>query len=203
MKLIWRGKFINEKQLIAGDLPYNAIRFKEPETPAMINLIASLFIIPVIIVIAIAVYIKTLLGTNINFFDMFNLWGIGLALLVIFPHEFLHAICFPKRAEVQVWYSLKNMMAFVFSTCPTSKLRFIFLCLLPNIIFGLIPLIAWIFIPLEFTVISKTVLTFASFSLSMGIGDFLNVYNATIQMPKNSVTQLSGFHSYWYMEREQ
>ncbi|WBW99116.1 DUF3267 domain-containing protein [Oceanirhabdus sp. W0125-5] len=202
MKLIWKGKFDNEEQLSSGNLPDNAIKFKEPETLAKVNLVASLFIIPVIVIIGIAIYIKRKLGGNVGIFDMFNLWGILLAYLMIIPHEFLHAIAFPKDAEVEVWYSVKNMMAFVFSTSPTSKARFIFLSLLPNMIFGFIPLILWIFIPEEFAIISKIVLSFATFSLMMGIGDFLNVFNAATQMPKNSITQLSGLHSYWYMSED-
>lgn len=201
MKLIWKGKFENEKQLPLGNLPDNAVRFKEPETPAKLNLVASLFIIPVIIIIGIAVVIKMLLSNSAISFTIFSVWGVALTFLVIIPHEFLHAIAFPKHAEVQVWYSLKNMMAFVISTCPTSKSRFIFLSLLPNIVFGFIPLIVWIFIPPEFSQISEIVFSFASFSLLMGIGDFLNVFNATIQMPKRAITQLSGFHSYWYLPK--
>ena len=83
-----------------------------------------------------------------------------------------------------------------------SKSRFIFLCLLPNIIFGFIPLIIWIFLPNDIGPISQIVFTFAFCSIGMGAGDYLNVFNASIQMPKGSMTQLSGFNSYWYMPVE-
>ena len=33
----------------------------------------------------------------------------------------------------------------------------------------------------------------------MGIGDYYNVINALIQMPKGARTYLYGFHSYWYL----
>lgn len=199
MKLIWKGKFESEEQLPLGKLPDNAVKFKEPETPAKLSLVASIFIIPIIIVLGAAVFIKKQLISGIVSFEIFNIWGMVLALLMVFPHEFLHAIAFPKDAEVEVWYSVKNMMAFVVSTYPTSKSRFIFLSLLPSIVFGVIPLAAWIFIPSEFYQISGLVLSFASFSLMFGVGDFLNVFNALTQMPKGSITQLSGFHSYWYL----
>lgn len=199
MKLIWKGKFESEEQLPLGKLPDNAVKFKEPETPAKLSLVASIFIIPVIIVLGAAVFIKKQLISGIVSFEIFNIWGMVLALLMVFPHEFLHAIAFPKDAEVEVWYSVKNMMAFVVSTYPTSKSRFIFLSLLPSIVFGVIPLAAWIFIPSEFYQISGLVFSFASFSLMFGVGDFLNVFNALTQMPKGSITQLSSFHSYWYL----
>lgn len=201
MKLIWKGKFEGEEQLPVGTLPEDAVKFREPETPAKLNLVASLFIIPVIFLIVLAIIVKGQIDTGIVHFEMFNILGMILAFFMVLPHEFLHAIAFPREAEVEVWYSIKNMMAFVVSTCPTSKKRFIFLSLLPSIIFGFIPLIAWIFIPSELSQISDIVFSFAGFSLMFGVGDFLNVFNAATQMPKNSITQLSGFHSYWYLPK--
>jgi hypothetical protein len=199
VRLIWKGKYESEQQLPVADLPANAVRFKEPDTPAKLSLVASIFVIPVIIIIVIAIIIKLLLDTSADSFSVLNTWGILLAFLMVIPHELIHAIAFPKHAEVQLWYSLKNMMAFVFTTCPMSKSRFIFVSLLPNIIFGFLPLIMWMLIPLKYDQISGILFSFSTFSLMMGVGDYLNVYNAAIQMPRNSITQLSGFHSYWYI----
>jgi hypothetical protein len=200
MKIVWKGKYISKEQLPIVILPSNAVKFKEPSTFLTLNLFAGIFVIPVTIIVGTAFYIKTLLGLTVDFYDMFDIWGMLIALIMIIPHEFLHAIAFPKQAEVQIWYSIKNMMLFAYSTYPTSKLRFIYSSLLPSIIFGVVPLMAWFFIPNEFFQASKTIFSFASFSLILGIGDFLNVYNAAIQMPRNSIIQLSGFHSYWYLQ---
>ena len=201
MKLIWKGKFESIEQLPVTELPEDAVKFKEPETLVKLNLIASFFIIPVFVVITAAMLIKRSLNPGLEFPNLFNIWGLILAALMIVPHELLHAAAFPKSAEVQVWYSLKNMMAFVVSTCPTSKARFIFLSLLPNLVFGFIPLVIWIFVSSDYKILSETLFSFAAFSLLMGVGDYLNVFNATTQMPKNSITQISGFHSYWYMPK--
>lgn len=202
MKLVWKGKYGNEKQLLIGEIPENAVKFKEPNNLHALNMTAMIFLIPVLIVVSIANFIKYGSGINFIFFHLFNIWGILLAYLIVVPHEFLHAIILPKDAECQLWYSLENLMMFVFSTYPISKFRFIFLSLFPNIVFGLIPLIVWIFIPLKFEVISKTIFSFAFFSLIFGIGDYLNVFNAITQMPKNSFTQLYGFHSYWFFKEK-
>ena len=199
MKLIWKGKFESMDQLPIGELPENAVRFREPETPAKLSMVASLFLIPVLFLLIAAVVVKILLGFTKGDYTLYNPWGWVLALAMILPHEVLHAVAFPKHAEVQVWYSLKNMMAFVVSTCPTSKARFIFLSLLPNLVFGFVPLLIWMFVPDEQRQLSGLLFSFAAFSLMMGVGDFLNIFNALTQMPKNSITQLSGFHSYWYM----
>jgi len=140
--------------------PENAdiIEFKEFISSELIESNKGVYF--TISLIGITIYIKILLVTNNNF-SFFSIYGFLLSFLVIIPHEFLHAIAFPKNAEVQVWYSFKNMTAFVYSTHQISKLRFIYICLLPSIIFGVIPLVVWIFIPVEFFVISKTVFTFA------------------------------------------
>ena len=37
-------------------------------------------------------------------------------------------------------------------------------------------------------------------AISMGTGDYLNIWNALCQMPKGTKTFLSGMNSYWYRE---
>ena len=69
---------------------------------------------------------------------------------------------------------------------------------MPSIIFGVLPLVIWFFMPGN--KISDFLLSFGSFSLLMGAGDYLNVFNAITQMPGDAVTQLSGLHSYWYIK---
>lgn len=198
MKIVWKGKYKNVEQLKIGEIPDNAVKFKEPNSPLLLNLVSSIFIIPVLVIIGIAISIKFYLQQNLNLFNFFNYIGILLAYLMIVPHELLHSIAFPKNAEVQLWFSPKSLMAFVFTTYPVSKKRFVYISLLPNIIFGIIPLILWIVIPVGFNEISGIMFSFSFISLLCGVGDYLNVFNTIIQMPKDSVTQLYGFNSYWY-----
>lgn len=193
MKLIFKGRYKSEDQLPKANLPQNAVRFIEPETPAKVNIACIVYAIPVFLLLGIAVAIKT--GIYGEARGSLNFFAILLGLIMILPHELLHGIAFPKDAEVQIWFSIKNMMAFCVSTYPTSKRRFVFLCLLPNVVFGLLPLIFWVVVPFAKTDI---LFSFSAFSLLAGVGDYLNVHNALIQMPKGSITQLSGFHSYWY-----
>jgi len=132
-------------------------------------------------------------------FDLLTIFIASLlALLTVVPHELLHAVCFGKDAEVEVYVAPKQMSAFVVSTHPVSKSRFIFLSLLPNIVFGWLPLVVWAFLPQQGFLMN----VFFIFSIScilFGIGDYLNAFNAARQMPKGSMQQLSGFHSYWFM----
>ena len=201
MNLEWKGIYKNVDQLPVGDLPERAVKFKEPDSMLKLNVIASLFVIPVIILIILAIILKSyLIGEGI-YIVYFNFPAIILALLSIFPHELLHAICFPKNQKVQLWLMPAFMGAFVVSTAPISKRRFIFLSLLPNVVFGLIPLIIWLFLPQD-TELAAFVFTFSILCLSFGVGDYLNVFNASLQMPKGSIQQLSGMNSYWYMPDE-
>ncbi|MEJ6950749.1 DUF3267 domain-containing protein [Natronospora cellulosivora (SeqCode)] len=198
MKLNWKGRFKDKSQLEKGDLPENAVQFREPDSFLTLNIVACFFIIPVFILLGIAIYMKRELGLLEGTANYWDLRGFILAFIMILPHEFLHALAFPKEAEVQVWYSPKSLMAFVFSSYPVSKKRFIFLSLLPNMIFGFIPLIVWIFIP-ETYWFTDTLVSFAFLSLVMGGGDYMNVFNASWQMPRAAYTQSSGFHSFWFM----
>ena len=66
--------------------------------------------------------------------------------------------------------------------------------LLPSIVFGLLPFTAAMINP------SLVYLgVFGSLSISMGAGDFYNVFNAITQMPKGARTYLYKFNSFWYM----
>ncbi|ADU28863.1 DUF3267 domain-containing protein [Evansella cellulosilytica] len=202
MNLVWKGIYKSVDQLPKGDLPERAVKFKEPDNLVQLNIIASLFVIPVLILIAIAVFLKFVIAGGEVTFTVFNLWGFLLAFLMILPHEMLHAMLFPKGKEVELWVSPKAMAAFVVCTAPISKGRFIFLSLLPNIVFGFIPLVVWIVLPVG-GAIENILFSFATLSLLFGVGDYLNVFNAARQMPNGALTQLSGMNSYWFMPEEE
>ena len=38
------------------------------------------------------------------------------------------------------------------------------------------------------------------FALPMGVGDYVNVRNCILQMPKDALTYIDGMHSYWFTE---
>ena len=86
---------------------------------------------------------------------------------------------------------------FVHGTESMSKARFIFMSLLPNVVFGLAPYVAFLFRH-EWLFFGA----FGAISLGMGFGDYINVFNAATQMPKGAKTFLKGFHSYWYIPKE-
>ncbi|MBR4395108.1 MAG: DUF3267 domain-containing protein, partial [Eubacteriaceae bacterium] len=75
-----------------------------------------------------------------------------------------------------------------------SKRRFIFMSLLPNIVFGFIPYVLWLIFP-DWVFLA----IFGALNISSGAGDYINVFNGLTQMPRGSRTYIYGMHSYWYM----
>lgn len=195
MHLIVGGHYREESQLPIGDLPENAVRFIEPETPEKLAVAAVKYMLLSLLIAGAAIGAAVLLHGGIRF--SVNLFGFVLPLLLIVPHELLHAVCFPKDAEVELFWSIKSGMAFVVSTAPVSKTRFILLSLCPNLVLGWLPLLVWMRYP-EVLGLSGMLLPTALIMIASGCGDYLNVYHAMTQMPKGSIQQLSGFHSYWY-----
>ena len=65
--------------------------------------------------------------------------GLIAALLIIIPHEMLHAVCF--RSDVYLYTNLKKAMCFVIGTEDMSFARYLFMGLCPNLFFGIIPAI--------------------------------------------------------------
>lgn len=120
------------------------------------------------------------------------MFGAIFPILTIFPHEFLHALCF--KEDVYLYTNLKQGMVFVLGNETMSKKRFIFMSLLPNLVFG--------FFPYFLSFLGSKYLMFALWgviAIAMGAGDYYNVFNALTQMPKGARTYLYQMNSYWYM----
>lgn len=189
MILHYKGKYdLNPDSLPHGEHMPNAVPFKEAKDTKQMALIGNAVCIILIILLAIPANIRCreyLRGMQI-------LWGSLCSLLILFPHELLHAVCFKK--DVYLYTNWMQGMLFVVGTETMSKSRFILMSLLPNIVFGIIPyLIGMIYPKFVFGVALGTL------AIGMGAGDYYNVFNALTQMPKGARTYLHKFNSYWYM----
>ena len=200
MKLIFKGKFKGMDQLPLGDLPPNAVKFKEPETMDKLVVKVILFTIPAVLLVALIIICSRLLHGRFNFdyIPIPLIVGLFCYILSMFLHELLHAVCFGKGAIVEFYIALKEGMMFVVSTSPVTKQRFIFLSLLPNIVLGWLPFLVWTVLPYG-EIYSNILFVFSVLNILGGGGDYMNTYNAIRQMPKGSMQQLSGFNSYWFM----
>lgn len=200
MKLHYMKEFDgNTENLPESELPDNAVKFREPENMNHLALMLNAAAVVFLILLSAAAAWR-LAGSDHPFISFGGLGsfciGLILSQLVLFPHELLHAVCFQN--DVYLYTCFKKGMLFVVGPEPMSKGRFIFMSLLPNIVFGLIPFLAGMIWPYL-----QILLWFGVFNLAAGAGDYLNVFNALIQMPKGALTQISKMNSWWYLPSEQ
>ena len=189
MKLIYKGKYQSEADLPVREHPENSVPFREAGDMKKLAVLLNCISIP-LFVLTLLVFV---LRGQAYFAERFYAVSLGLMLplLTLFPHELLHALCF--RGEVELWTNLKMGMLFVVGTEDMSKGRFVWMSLLPNLVFGWIPYLLFLLHP-------QWVLCGAlgAVAIPMGIGDYYNVYNCLTQVPKAALVYLSGMHSYWY-----
>lgn len=197
MKFHYMGKFDgNYDALPTREHEEGYVPFREPDAkklPLIMNILA--LVIALALIIPVHVVSAEYIGKFINSHSVLTytaLW-VGLALgtlVVVVPHEFLHGLCF--KGDVYMYTNLSKGLCFVVGPELFSKTRFILMSLLPNIVFGLIPYIVWIIFPnLWYVGI------WGALGISMGGGDYMNVFNALFQMPKGSKTYLHGMNSFW------
>ena len=199
MRFHYAGKFDGDPESLPhGEHMPGAVKFKEPEDSKKLAVIAS-FIGFSVFVVAMLLYLWRMFTYDFPAEHPMGAMGrgmfVGLFLFVItmVPHEFLHAICF--KEDVYLYENLKQGMLFVVGPETMSKGRFIFMNLLPNLAFGVLPLaLAIIFWPL-----ATWLAWWGLFALTGSGGDLLNVFNAITQMPRGARTYLHGFNSWWYL----
>lgn len=195
MKLHYMGKYnLDENSLPNGEHKKNAVKFKEPENIKKLAIVINVAAFVIVILLFVFIFLRF---KEISFLDNILDFYIGcvLPLLILFPHEFLHAVCFKK--DVYLYTNFKQGMLFVFGPEDMSKSRFIFMSLLPNIVFGFIPFI----LGMIFSWLGAAI--FGAIAISSGAGDYMNVFNAIVQMPKGSRVYMYGIHTYWYKPDEQ
>lgn len=193
MKLHYKGKYdMNPESLPHGEHMPGAVKFKEPENTKQMGIIANILCLVIIVLLA----IPAILRCKPYIID--HPWQLSVgciaSMFILFPHELLHAICF--KEDVYLYTNWSQGLVFVVGTETMSKARFLFISLLPNIVFGFIPYIIGLVFP--------NLLFFAALgtlAIGMGAGDYYNVFNAITQMPKNARTYLYQFNSYWYMPK--
>lgn len=191
MRLHYKGTFDGDyNSLPRGEHQKNAVPFQEPKTQEALAKVATgisiVCTVPLLVVYEWVGSIPPL--TSI-------LLGVVLALAMAIPHELLHGICF--RQDVYLYMSLRKGMLFVVGPETMSKMRFIFMSLLPNLVFGGLPFGIFLVHP-EWDVLGAM----GMMAIPMGAGDYMNVWHAIRQMPKGARTYLYGFHSYWYIPEE-
>lgn len=191
MRLHYQGKYnLDPETLPKRNHQPNAVKFKEVSSSKGLAVIANTIGLVLMVILSIPILLVYKNNLLLYFDDM--MFGAIFPILTIFPHEFLHALCF--KEDVYLYTNLKQGMVFVLGNETMSKKRFIFMSLLPNLVFG--------FFPYFLSFLGSKYLMFALWgviAIAMGAGDYYNVFNALTQMPKGARTYLYQMNSYWYM----
>ena len=203
IELVFKGFYKNTTQLPAGDLPPQAVQYREPKSLFGLNLLAMLVFIPIVIMLTLCVFLVGNIQENVYWHSSTYIFiGIAIALPCILLHALIHALCLPKGALVDLWVAPCFSALFVHHTMPMTKHRFIMASLTPITILGLLPLLLWIFVPLPHH-IATSIFFFTAVNLGFGCGDLVSIINTILQVPNGALTQFSGYHTYWYYPRVQ
>ncbi|MDY4489994.1 MAG: DUF3267 domain-containing protein [Candidatus Faecousia sp.] len=191
MKLHYKGKYdLNPESLPHGEHIPGAVPFKEAKDSRQLAIIANAASVVIMVLLAVPAWFRCREYLFASPFQM--MFGAIASMLILFPHEILHALCF--KEDVYLYTNWKQGLLFVVGPETMSKGRFIFMSLFPNLVFGIIPYLLGMLLPnLVFAVVLGILAT------GMGAGDYYNVFNAATQMPRGSRTYLYQFNSYWYI----
>lgn len=190
MKFHYAGKFNgNEEELPKRNHPINYVPFKEPDQKKL-SVIVSIISLILIVLFFMPFIFLTKRSVDANPYLL--ILGLCGPILTLLPHELLHALWFQQ--DVYLYTAIDKGMLFVVGTEDMSKTRFILMSLCPNIIFGLIPYLIYLF-----HTDMLWIGVFGATCISMGAGDYLNVFNAITQVPNHAKVYMNGFHSYYYL----
>lgn len=189
MKLVYKGRYRTSSSLPNREHEKNAVKIKEIENfDQLINLCSM--------IIMLYTFSFFMMVKNISIKDVLDsFFTISiLSLLVMIPHEILHAVFF--KDNVYLYHNLSSGTMFVIGTESMPKLRYIFMSIFPNLILGFIPyLLGFIFSNLTLCGL------FGALSIGMGAGDYYNIYNVFKQVPKDGQIYMYKTDTYWFLPK--
>lgn len=186
MKIRYKGSFNGKVQMLPQPQPVEgAARIAEPGKPRDLVRRANFGAAITFAVLLVLVILRGGLGA-------LHVGGVIVAALVILPRELLRALCY--REECWFYMNFQESMPFVTGAEHQSRLRFLAATLLPDVIFGLIPLVIFFIWPnLSFLG------TLGLLCVPMGFGDYLLAALVLRQVPRNAMLYRQYFHTYWYI----
>lgn len=193
----WIG-FINKDEIEKyqkGKLDSNAIKMKMPETMNKMMVRAFPFVIPALIIMFLAMYLKGHINNQIVVYKPYMFIGLIIGFFLSIIHELLHAIAYPKG--VNTYIGIAKPVTFVaLASYPLNKERFIVMCLLPYIL-GIVPLILFLFSPANYLALNSIIYGIAFVGMVSPYPDAYNVYQVIRQVPKGKKVQFYGDDTYY------
>lgn len=193
-KIKWIGLIKEEKMkdYQVGELSKNAKKMNMPTTSKEMMIKALPFIIPAFLILFLSVYFKS---GEIFLLRLYIIIGVLLGLLALIIHELLHAIVYPKNANVYIGIA-KPITFVALASYPLKKEKFILMCLLPYIL-GIIPLILFWIMPITDMKIHSILFGLSAMGLGSPYPDLFNVYQVLKQTPKNCKIQFYKDDTYY------
>ena len=185
MKIRYRGSFDGKVASLPPAQPVEgAERVIEPGRPRELVRKTNIGAAILFAVLLVLVILRGGLGA-------LHLGGVVLALLVVLPRELLRAVFY--REECWFYLNFQDSMPFITGSEHMSRTRFLLLTLVPDLLFGLIPLVLFFIWP-ELKVLG----TMGLICLPMGFGDYLLAWLVLRQVPSDAMVYRQYFHTYWY-----
>ena len=193
-KIKWIGLIKEEKMkdYQVGELSKNAKKMNMPTTSKEMMIKALPFIIPALVILFLSVYFKS---GEFFLLRLYIIIGVLLRFLALIIHELLHAIVYPKNANVYIGIA-KPITFVALASYPLKKEKFILMCLLPYIL-GIIPLILFWIMPITDMKIHSILFGLSAMGLGSPYPDLFNVYQVLKQTPKNCKIQFYKDDTYY------
>ena len=193
-KIKWIGLIKEEKMkdYQVGELSKNAKKMNMPTTSKEMMIKALPFIIPALVILFLSVYFKS---GEFFLLRLYIIIGVLLGFLALIIHELLHAIVYPKNANVYIGIA-KPITFVALASYPLKKEKFILMCLLPYIL-GIIPLILVWIMPITDMKIHSILFGLSAMGLGSPYPDLFNVYQVLKQTPKNCKIQFYKDDTYY------
>lgn len=193
-KIKWIGLIKEEKMkdYQVGELSKNAKKMNMPTTSKEMMIKALPFIIPAFVILFLSVYFKS---GEFFLLRLYIIIGVLLGFLALIIHELLHAIVYPKNANVYIGIA-KPITFVALASYPLKKEKFILMCLLPYIL-GIIPLILFWIMPITDMKIHSILFGLSAMGLGSPYPDLFNVYQVLKQTPQNCKIQFYKDDTYY------
>jgi len=192
----WIGVISDDlSQYQKGDLSSSAVKMKMPQTKDMMFKAFSFAIIPIMIIV-LSMFIKTNIYKQVIINPFFVVIGFMIGFVCLLMHELLHAIVYPKEASVYIGIYPKAFAVVALASYPIKRVRFVIMSLLP-ISLGIIPIILFWIIPIDYIPINSLLFGMSIMGLVSPYPDFYNVYQVFRQTPKDCKIQFWEDDMYW------
>lgn len=173
-----------------GELPSFAKKLDTPVTIEETMKKAMPIAAILCVVMILTMFIKTFISKSVIIFPPMVLGGATFGYLLLIVHEWLHAIVYPRQANVTIGKLKGKMIFVVLASFPLRRNRFIVMSLLPFLL-GIIPLLLFVFSPPHATMFNGFVFGMACMGM---VSPYPDVYNVFLVLKQSKKTDKIMFY---------